>query len=182
MSTTYIKWCILLTVAFLYCCTCYQVQQYSLHELAAIELMLAGMLLGVAAIIDGFIHKIPNFIVAIGFFIRLLFFIPEWICYEDFWFEIAADALAMILFFVIFLLVSVITKHGFGMGDVKLICALGFWVGTAATFYTLAFGMFYCMLTAIGLLLLHKKTMKDYIPFGPFVFAGYLTAMFLNTF
>jgi len=75
-------------------------------------------------------------------------------------------------------LASILTKHGIGYGDIKLLCALAFLCGVYTLCDTLFFGMLLCALTAIVLLAAKKKTLKGSMPFGPFLLAGfYITAL-----
>lgn len=180
---SYLKWGVLLGIAALCGCSCYRLQQYPLQGTTLTKLVIAGIFLESAAIIDGMMHRIPNPLVLAGVLGRILFFLPEWLTNRDmFRMEVLAAVVALFIFFLAGLLLAVLTKRGFGMGDVKLIGALGAWLGLAGTFYTVLFGMFFCMLAGLGMLLLRKMTLKDVLPFGPFLYLGYITAMLLYLF
>lgn len=172
-----------ITLIVLYCCVCYQAQQYgaTLTELAST--MIPAIFLFCVAMIDEVICKIPNFLIGAMLAARLCMLLIEVICGEENCLnEFGVDVVAMTVFFLAGLLVSILTKRGFGMGDVKLVGALALWVGIAGTFYTTMLAMFYCMLASIGMLLFRKKGLKDAIPFGPFIYFGYLTAVWLGMF
>jgi len=77
-------------------------------------------------------------------------------------------------------LASILTKHGIGLGDIKLLCSLGLIGGVYTICGTLFFGMTACALTAVVLLLTKKKTLKGSVPFGPFIFVGYLISIFCS--
>ena len=87
-------------------------------------------------------------------------------------FATAAVALAMIIIYML-------TKHGIGMGDIKLLCALALLGGVYLICGTVFFAMIVCSLTAIILLITKKKTIKEGIPFGPFIYFGFIVSIIL---
>lgn len=168
-------------LAVLYCCVCYQTQQYSAELSELGRIMIPAMFLFCVAIIDAITFKIPNFLIVTMLTGRLCMLLIELLCGEENCFnEILVDVVGMAVFFLAGLLTSILTKRGFGMGDVKLVGALALWIGIAGTFYTILIGMFYCMLASLGMLLFRKKGLKDAVPFGPFIYFGYLTAVWLG--
>ena len=70
-------------------------------------------------------------------------------------------------------LASVLTKHGIGFGDIKLLSALALTGGVYTICGTLFFGMVLCAIVAIVLLVMKKKTIKESLPFGPFIYFGF---------
>lgn len=75
---------------------------------------------------------------------------------------------------------TLLTGNGIGIGDIKLLSALALVGGVEVIGGTLFFGMISCSVTAIVLLLTRKKTIKESIPFGPFIFIGYIISIFLT--
>ena len=78
---------------------------------------------------------------------------------------------------ILFLLVSKVTREGFGYGDSWAILALGIYLGLWGVLDVLA-GTF-CLLAAASLICLtaKKKSRKHTIPFIPFLAAGYLLSV-----
>jgi prepilin signal peptidase PulO-like enzyme (type II secretory pathway) len=79
-----------------------------------------------------------------------------------------------------FLAMSILTRGGMGMGDVKLAFFTGFALG-------LTFGVAALLITAIGggviavlLLLTRIRDRRDPIPYAPFIAAGALYVMLLQ--
>ena len=80
----------------------------------------------------------------------------------------------------IFLVIAAfLTKQGIGAGDIKLITALALIGGVYTIIGTLFFGMTICCMYALFALLLKKKTIKEALPFGPFLLAGFVVMLFV---
>lgn len=77
---------------------------------------------------------------------------------------------------------AAITKQGIGAGDIKLICAMALMTGTYAVMGTLFFGVILCSIYAIIAMVLKKKSVNSTVPFGPFLFLGYVTTLFAVNF
>ena len=78
---------------------------------------------------------------------------------------------------ILFLLVSKVTREGFGYGDSWAILALGIYLGLWGVLDVLA--VTFCLLAAASLICLTAKKMsrKHTIPFIPFLAAGYLLSV-----
>jgi prepilin signal peptidase PulO-like enzyme (type II secretory pathway) len=70
--------------------------------------------------------------------------------------------------------------RGMGVGDLKLAGALGVLLGWPDVFFALIFAFIIGALWSLGLIIAKKKTLKDMIPFGPFMALGALTVVFLG--
>jgi leader peptidase (prepilin peptidase)/N-methyltransferase len=68
---------------------------------------------------------------------------------------------------IISLLFAIITRGGIGGGDIKLLAALGLWLGPEKLLSTAVGGIILGGILALSLLLAHKKNRKEKIPFGP---------------
>ena len=75
---------------------------------------------------------------------------------------------------------SVLTKQGIGFGDIKLLGALSLIGGVYVICGTLFFGMVLCCGLAIVLLVAKKKKLADSLPFGPFIFLGFIATIILE--
>lgn len=124
--------------------------------------MMAFVVLLFGAVYDARYRKVPNALTVTGWLAG--FFISS--AGHRFW----TDAL---LLFILFYLLNRISGGGIGMGDVKLITLLGFFIGLldtlvlvfAAMLTTLLFGIFWRML---------KDPTLTALPFVPFLFFSYL--------
>lgn len=79
---------------------------------------------------------------------------------------------------LLFLLIAVVSRGGMGGGDVKLAAVMGAFLGwpdvAAALFLSFMAGG----VVGLGLLLTRRRGRKDPVPFGPFMAAGGLAALF----
>lgn len=79
----------------------------------------------------------------------------------------------------VFLLLALISKGGFGGGDVKFMAALGIWLGLKYTVLVLLLSFLLGGLGSGVLLALGLKGRKDYIPYGPFMaLAAFLAILY----
>ena len=91
--------------------------------------------------------------------------------------HLAAGFSGGLLFFVLALL----TKGAIGGGDIKLIAALGLWLGMKQLITVIIYGAIAGGLAALLLLLLKKTTRKQFLAYGPY-FALSAIGMLLNFF
>lgn len=90
------------------------------------------------------------------------------------WWVYPAAGLASSAFFFIIVLIF---PKGMGMGDVKLVGMLGFFLGRAAV-VGLFLGFLLGAIVGVGLILAGRKGRKSRVPFGPFLSVGALVALF----
>jgi leader peptidase (prepilin peptidase)/N-methyltransferase len=74
--------------------------------------------------------------------------------------------------------IAILSYGSIGGGDIKLLSAMGFWVGFPGILYvlitsSLAGGIFSLILLALG-----RKKQKESIPFAPFLAAGFILIYF----
>lgn len=82
---------------------------------------------------------------------------------------------------IVFLAIIFISKgRWMGLGDVKLALLMGLLVGWPKILVALFFAFFSGAIIGVGLVLASKKSFKSEVPFGPFLVAGTLVAMFFG--
>jgi len=86
----------------------------------------------------------------------------------------------LIIGFGVFYLLYLIFPKGIGFGDVKLAGAIGLFLGFRLTILAVLLSFFSGAIVGLLLIALGKKTMKDPIPFGPFLAFGAIFSMFLG--
>ncbi|MBI2590018.1 prepilin peptidase [Candidatus Berkelbacteria bacterium] len=146
----------------------------------ALTLSVAGSLLLIAALVDFETQILPDSLVASAFVLTLLvtlllgqsalvnlaFPVSSW------WRGALTGGL---IIGAIFLLTR---GKGIGFGDVKLATVLGSVVGMSGALLMLWSAFILGSLVGGTLLLRRRATLKTALPFGPFLFAGWLIALF----
>lgn len=167
-------------------CFCAQILNWGgngLDSIGFIKILITAEILMSAAVSDFFIKKIPNFLPLTFLASGVIILIFEYFFMrESFFLLLGSSLIGLVVGFIILLLMSIITKGGIGMGDVKLISTMGFLTGIAASFYTFVLASFLCLAVTIVLLITKVKKMKDELPFGPFIFIGYIFVVILGRF
>lgn len=75
---------------------------------------------------------------------------------------------------------AVFRKEAMGFGDVKLMGMAGSFIGVKLTLLSIFLGSLFGAVVGGILILARLKTRKDYIPFGPYLSLGALTAFFFG--
>jgi len=73
---------------------------------------------------------------------------------------------------------AVFKAEAMGLGDVKFSVFLGLILGPQPTFIAVLVGLILAGVVASGLVLLRLRSMRDSIPYGPFLAAGALAALY----
>jgi len=147
------------------------------------KLLFLCPLLACAALTDLCLRIVPNLLIAIGLSIRLICYVLEFVFYRgQFKALLISDLIGFGIGFGLLLIVSLITKHGLGFGDVKLFGVIGLMASGWGTFSILFASLVLSALTSIALLAAKRKDRKGTIPFVPFVFAGYLITVLLASY
>ncbi len=97
---------------------------------------------------------------------------------SDIWLNHLAGGL--IGFLIIGAIILATKGRGMGIGDLKLIAALGILFGWPDVIILLAFGFIIGALFSVYLLAQRKKGMKDSVPFGPFLVLGAVVLVFFG--
>ena len=69
---------------------------------------------------------------------------------------------------LLFLLLTLLTKGAIGGGDIKLIAALGLWLGLRPLFTVIMYGFLAGGAAALFLLITRQKKRHDYFAYGPY--------------
>ncbi len=157
--------------------------EYALDTIGLTKVSVTVLLMMSAAVIDFYTKKIPNFLPLTFLVVGVVVLIAEFIFMrESFVILLVGSLLGLIGGFLILVLMSLITKGGIGMGDVKLISTMGFLSGISASFYSFFFATVLCLIVSLVLLILKLKKIKDELPFGPFLFLGYVLTVIIGNF
>lgn len=145
--------------------------------------LIVAVLLAVVLIIDWNSRTIPNCIILTILVIGVLIYLLQLIvAIEAFKLAIIGAAVGLLGNFILFYVMSRITKEGIGMGDVKLLAALGWMTGVQTTLASVLFSLLLCSALALVLIFTKKKQASDSVPFGPFIYFGYMIALLICNF
>lgn len=123
--------------------------------------------------IDGHEKRIPNKILLVLFCIRSVLLIMECVMYEEYWtLFLTSSALGALISGGMFLLCYLITRGAMGAGDVKLMAVVGYFIGSKFIFGTIFLIVLVAAVYNVIALLLKKVSLKQEVPFGPFVLVG----------
>lgn len=87
---------------------------------------------------------------------------------------------AVVALFFFGAVVLITRGKGMGVGDVKLAGALGLLLGWPAAFIAFLSSFVIGAIYGVALILARKKTMKDAVPFGPFLVIGTFISLFFS--
>ncbi len=178
---TYIQWLPLATAAAAIAVCAFRLLVMGLPVWLAAKFLLGALVLLAALLIDLRLRIIPNRLVLGLLAVGVLYLIPEYLLLpERFWALLIGSLLGLLVCFLLFFIMSRMTKGGIGMGDVKLLAAMGMLLGIEGAINALIFSMVACLLVSLALLISKKKKAKDHIPFGPFIFIGYCITIMLG--
>lgn len=143
--------------------------------------VLAYLCMGWAAAVDGQTHIIPNaapLTMVVGALLNLLLLYLH-IGSRAGGFVFSCLVAGMLTFALMFF-ASVLTKGGLGMGDVKLLGALGLLCGLGCIIGTLFSATILAVLAAVYLMVRRRAGWKYAMPFGPFLYIGFMAAVILG--
>lgn len=144
------------------------------------RLLMTAVLLHWAMAVDRKTHRIPNGLVLVMLGAGALPLAAEFVWMPgNFRGQLLSSAIGLAGFLVVFYLMSRMTRGGLGMGDVKLIAAEGWLVGFVVTLWATVFSLMLCSIGAVFLILFKKRNSSDQIPFGPFLFYGYILSLLI---
>lgn len=89
------------------------------------------------------------------------------------------SALGIALFFL--LLVWVTKERGMGAGDIKLGFLIGIFNGFPGNIIAIFLGFIFGAFLSLILIISKKKTLKDSVPFGPFLIAGSIVSLLYSS-
>lgn len=148
----------------------------STHDtLNVLKLSIALVCLTGSACVDYLEHRIPNLFPAVLAAAAVLLMTAGCLTGQaGAQAYIFSSVFAALASSVCFIVGSILSHQGIGMGDIKLISALALMGGVYIVGGTLFFSMTACALVSGYLLITRKKTMKEAIPFAPFLLIGYM--------
>lgn len=143
-----------------------------------IELFAYIWLLPVAQI-DGRTRRIPNRWILYGFIGSVLFLIIEKIVGNTSWIEMGSGFIGALFGGGFFLLASLISNGGIGMGDAKMYMILGLLIGKDRIFALILITLVFALVHGLLLLLTKKGNHKTQVPLGPFAYVAMVVMLLM---
>lgn len=127
-----------------------------------------------AAVIDLKLRIIPNYISLTLIVGRVILAIFEFIFTNDALGYLISSLIGGSACILLLIIANKISKGGIGGGDIKLLTCIGFVCGLQEVVTTMLLAVVVCIIVSVVLLLLKKLTTKDHLPFGPFIYLGFM--------
>lgn len=145
--------------------------EYGVMKIIRCLILIVGLFL--IAWIDGHEKRIPNQILLVLFCIRSVLLVMECVIYGEYWtIFLTSSALGALMAGGMFLFCYMITRGSMGAGDVKLMTLVGYFIGSKFIFGTIFLTVATAAVYNLIALLLKKVSLKQEVPFGPFVLVG----------
>lgn len=136
----------------------------------------------VVSIIDYYHQLILNKVALFTLIVGIIYKIAIYITTDESLFSLVKSSL---LGFLIgggfYLLIFIITNGNMGVGDIKLMAALGLWLGPVDTGIAIFLTFIIGAIFSVFLLATNIKSRKDAIPFGPFIVLGTFIILLYKT-
>lgn len=150
------------------------VSNHAVSVIAIIEIGACYLATLGAAVIDLKTRTIPNYIPLALIGIRLVIFVFEMI-YVDYAISyLISSLIGCFLCGLVLIIANRVSKGGIGGGDIKLLSSIGFMCGIYVVFSGLLLALICCIIVSGVLMVLKKQKSKDHLPFGPFIYVGFV--------
>ena len=159
----------------------YLMKIYGYHFLKIIRYWILMYALVLLALVDMEKKIIPNKALLVLVGVRTLFMTGECFCFP----ELSADILVssgagLVGGGLLFLLAGLVIRKGLGMGDVKLIAVMGYYLGFQVLMSSLIITLTMTVAAGILILVLKKGSLHTEMPFAPFAAAGTIITILMG--
>ena len=148
-------------------------KSYGYHWLKIIRYLILIVFLVPIGAIDFEKKIIPNKFLLVMIGVRGILLIGDMLAYPTYRVELLVSALSgMAIGFLVFLLAYFLSRKSIGLGDVKLVAVIGFYLGSSLIWSAMVGGLLLAGIYSCIQLIRKKVSMKDAIPLAPFLSAG----------
>ena len=133
-------------------------------------------LLIVITLIDLYTQEIPEELNIFGLVIGIVFLLLNFSIGN-----LISSGLGLLLGGGLFLLIASVSGGAMGGGDIKLIGVLGFWFGWKLILVLSILSFIIGAIASLLLIALKMKSLKDYIPYGPFIAVAAMIIIFCGS-
>lgn len=132
------------------------------------------LIIGICAVYDGMVKKIPLIVVWIGITVAVVLHL-QGVAGECSWLSISLSLVPGLIFWVL----SFVTGEKVGYGDGWMLVAIGLYMGLWRCFLILLIGLVSESLLALIMLAVKRISKDRQIPFAPFLLFGMGVVVFL---
>lgn len=155
--------------------------EYEFAEIRSFRCLILSYLLLLLAWVDLKKRIIPNIVVLVMFGVRTIFLAAECVLASEIWRTTVSMALlGLAIGFAVMFVASALTRNAVGMGDVKLMAMVGYFVGFQNLLSCLLLPLILASVVGIVLVLGKKMRMKDELAFAPYVAVGVIGVLLLG--
>ena len=147
---------------------------------AVVELSMCYFAVLAAAVVDYKTKTIPNIIPIILVLGRVVIFAYELMFMDSTIGLLTNSLVGALLCLVLLNVANKMSKGGIGGGDIKLLASIGFVCGLYVVVSSMLLALVNCIVVSGLLLALKKCSVKDYVPFGPYIYMGYFMMCLLT--
>lgn len=158
----------------------YMIADKVISPAAIVELSMCYFAVLAAAIIDYKTKTIPNLIPAMLVLGRMVIFVYELIFEDSALSYFTSSLVGALLCMLLLTAANKMSKGGIGGGDIKLLASIGFVCGLYVVISSMLLALISCIAVSGLLLVMKKCSAKDHVPFGPFIYMGYLLMCLLT--
>lgn len=150
---------------------------YGISILSLLTIIFTSILI-IVVFIDIDIMEIPNGLIIALMIPAIVIFVLAFFNngYELWWEHLIGMVSVSLVLFVI----TLITKGGIGMGDIKLMVPIGLFLGWRRTLIATFFGIIIAAIIGIILIACYGKSRKAQMPLAPSLALGYVIAVFFG--
>lgn len=159
----------------------YLMQIYGYHILKIVRYWIIMYALLLLSFLDFKKQIIPNRALAALLGVRTILLLMDCLVFPEVWLELLISSFAGLMGGgLLFLVAGLIARKGIGMGDIKLIAVLGYYLGFQVLMSDMVISLFFTVIGGVANLVLRKASMRSEMPFVPFVAAGTVITILLG--
>lgn len=168
-------------LSFLAACSALQVSSWA-SNIESVKLLILFVGSSLAMLTDVKANIIPNPLICALLLARFFLLLAESLINP----ETIRDVIIMNVLgggstFIILASFSALAKGGLGMGDVKLFSIFGLFTGLSTVLFLMVYALGLASAYSLIMIILKKMTLKGKLPFAPFIFFGFVLALFFKT-
>ena len=129
--------------------------------------LILSLFLVVIAIKDIQEYRIPNKVLLLAFYVRIIIFITELLMNKVKVNDFIVKTIVVVAILIAGIIINIVTHNGIGFGDIKLFIIVALYVNINDILGIIINSIFIMGIITIILLVIRRKSRKDIVPFAP---------------